>query len=99
MARQAEFIINGTSVMAELKKVDRKKIYGWSTVDVFDENIQRMEQISSKFEVNLVEKNAIDFIKYLKSISLPIKLLRLYSRWHVWWGSHTSCYKEIIWLN
>ena len=38
MARQAEFIINGTSVMAELKKVDRKKIYGWSTVDVFDEN-------------------------------------------------------------
>ena len=43
--------------------------------------------------------NEINFIKYLKSISLTIKLLRLYSRWHVWWGSHTSCYKEIIWLN
>ena len=24
--------------MAELKKVDRKKIYGWSTIEVFDEN-------------------------------------------------------------
>jgi hypothetical protein len=24
--------------MAELKKVDRKKIYGWSTIEVFDDN-------------------------------------------------------------
>jgi hypothetical protein len=24
--------------MAELKKVDRKKIYGWSTIEVFDQN-------------------------------------------------------------
>lgn len=38
MARKAEFLINGQSVLAELKKVDRKKIYGWSTVEVFDEN-------------------------------------------------------------
>ena len=38
MARKAEFSINGLSVMAELKKVDRKKIYGWSTIEVFDEN-------------------------------------------------------------
>jgi len=38
MARKAEFSINGQSIMAELKKVDRKKIYGWSTIDVFDEN-------------------------------------------------------------
>tara|TARA_B100000780_G_scaffold265835_1_gene221571 strand:+ start:692 stop:1294 length:603 start_codon:yes stop_codon:yes gene_type:complete len=37
MARKAEFSINGQIVMAELKKVDRKKIYGWSTIDVFDE--------------------------------------------------------------
>ena len=38
MGRKAEFSINGLSVMAELKKVDRKKIYGWSTIEVFDEN-------------------------------------------------------------
>ena len=38
MARKAEFSINGQSIMAELKKVDRKKIYGWSSVEVFDEN-------------------------------------------------------------
>ena len=38
MARKAEFSINGQSVMAEFKKVDRKKIYGWSSIDVFDEN-------------------------------------------------------------
>ena len=38
MARKAEFSINGHSIMAELKKVDRKKIYGWSTIEVFDEN-------------------------------------------------------------
>ena len=38
MARKAEFSINGLSVLAELKKVDRKKIYGWSTIEVFDEN-------------------------------------------------------------
>ena len=37
MARKAEFSINGHSVNAELKKIDRKKIYGWSTIDVFDE--------------------------------------------------------------
>jgi len=37
MARKAEFSINGHSVKAELKKIDRKKIYGWSTIDVFDE--------------------------------------------------------------
>ena len=38
MARKAEFSFNGLSVMAELKKVDRKKIYGWSTIEVFDQN-------------------------------------------------------------
>ena len=37
MARKSEFSINGHSVKAELKKIDRKKIYGWSTIDVFDE--------------------------------------------------------------
>ena len=38
MARKAEFSINGLSVMAELKKVDRKKIYGWSSIEAYDEN-------------------------------------------------------------
>ena len=38
MGRKAEFSINGLSVLAELKKVDRKKIYGWSTIEVFDQN-------------------------------------------------------------
>ena len=38
MARKAEFSINGLSVMAELNKVDRKNIYGWSTIEVFDQN-------------------------------------------------------------
>jgi hypothetical protein len=38
MARTAEFSINGLSVVAELKKVDRKKIYGWSSIEVYDEN-------------------------------------------------------------
>jgi hypothetical protein len=38
MARTAEFSINGLSVAAELKKVDRKKIYGWSSIEVYDEN-------------------------------------------------------------
>ena len=37
MARKAEFLINGKSFIAELKKVDRKKIYGWSVIEVFDE--------------------------------------------------------------
>lgn len=37
MARKAEFSINGQSFLAEFLKVDRKKIYGWSTVEVFDE--------------------------------------------------------------
>ena len=38
MARQAEFSFSGKSIKAELKKVDRKKIYGWSTIKVYDEN-------------------------------------------------------------
>lgn len=37
MGRKAEFLINGQSFLAEILKVDRKKIYGWSKVDVFDE--------------------------------------------------------------
>ena len=37
MARQAEFSFSGKSIKAELK-VDRKKIYGWSTIEVFDQN-------------------------------------------------------------
>ena len=38
MARTVEFSINSLSMTAELKKVDRKKIYGWSSIEVYDEN-------------------------------------------------------------
>ena len=38
MARKAEFTLNGKSVSAELKKVERKKIYGWSNIEVYDDN-------------------------------------------------------------
>jgi len=38
MARTVEFSINSLSMTAELKKVDRKKIYGWSKIEVYDEN-------------------------------------------------------------
>ena len=38
MARTAEFSINSLRMTAELKKVDRKKIYGWSKIEVYDEN-------------------------------------------------------------
>ena len=36
MARKAEFIINGQSFFAELQKVDRKKLYGWTDTEVKD---------------------------------------------------------------
>tara|TARA_B100001287_G_scaffold265563_1_gene258611 strand:- start:3755 stop:4360 length:606 start_codon:yes stop_codon:yes gene_type:complete len=38
MARQAEFSFSGKSIKAELKKVDRTKIYGWSSIEVYDQN-------------------------------------------------------------
>jgi hypothetical protein len=38
MAKQSIFEFDNISVSAELKKVDRKKIYGWSIIEVFDEN-------------------------------------------------------------
>ena len=38
MARKAEFLVNGRTFMVELKKVDRKNIYGWSSIEAFDEN-------------------------------------------------------------
>ena len=38
MARKAEFLLNGRTFMVELKKVDRKNIYGWSSIEVYDEN-------------------------------------------------------------
>ena len=38
MARKADLLMNGQSILVEFKKVDRKKIYGWSTIEVFDEN-------------------------------------------------------------
>ena len=41
MARQAEFSFSGTSIKAEFKKVDRKKIYGWTSIEVFDEDGSR----------------------------------------------------------
>ena len=38
MARKAEFLVNGRTFMVELKKVDRKNIYGWSSIEAYDEN-------------------------------------------------------------
>ncbi|MDA0677760.1 MAG: hypothetical protein O3B34_00885 [Bacteroidetes bacterium] len=38
MARKAEFLVNGRTLMVELKKVDRKNIYGWSSIEAYDEN-------------------------------------------------------------
>lgn len=38
MARKAEFLLNGRTFMVELKKVDRKNIYGWSSIEAYDEN-------------------------------------------------------------
>jgi hypothetical protein len=64
MARQAEFIINGTSVMAELKKVDRKKIYGWSTVDVFDENGSICKLASISDGVHVLPSGSSSLIKF-----------------------------------
>ena len=49
MARKAEFSINGQSIMAKLKKVDRIKIYGWSTIEVCDES-GSMVTLNSKGE-------------------------------------------------
>jgi len=37
MARKIDFVIDGTTYNSGLAKVDRKKIYGWSKVAVFDE--------------------------------------------------------------
>ena len=38
MARKAELIVNTKSLFVEFKKVDRKKIYGWSSIETFDDN-------------------------------------------------------------
>ena len=64
MARQAEFIINGTSVMAELKNVDRKKIYGWSTVEVFDENGSKCKLASISDGVHVLPSGSSSLIKF-----------------------------------
>ena len=64
MARQAEFIINRTSVMAELKKVDRKKIYGWSTVDVFDENGSKCKLASISDGIHVLPSGSSSLLKF-----------------------------------
>lgn len=64
MARQAEFIINGNSVMAELKKVDRKKIYGWSTIEVFDENGSKCTLASISDGVHVLPSGSSSLIKF-----------------------------------
>lgn len=64
MARQVEFIINGTSVMAELKKVDRKKIYGWSTVEVFDENGSKCKLASISDGVHVLPTGSSSLLKF-----------------------------------
>ena len=64
MARQAEFIINGTSVMAELKKVDRKKIYGWSTLEIFDENGSKCKLASISDGVHVLPSGSSSLIRF-----------------------------------
>tara|TARA_B100000683_G_scaffold267291_1_gene300720 strand:- start:7775 stop:8377 length:603 start_codon:yes stop_codon:yes gene_type:complete len=64
MARQVEFIINGTSVMAELKKVDRKKIYGWSSVEVFDENGSKCKLASISEGVHVLPSGSSSLLKF-----------------------------------
>ena len=64
MARQAEFIINGASVMAELKKVDRKKIYGWSTLEIFDENGSKCKLASISDGVHVLPSGSSSLIKF-----------------------------------
>ena len=64
MARQAEFIINGSSVMAELKKVNRKKIYGWSTVEVFDENGSKCKLASISDGVHVLPSGSSSLLKF-----------------------------------
>mgnify|MGYP006085113273 FL=1 len=64
MARQAEFIINGNSVMAELKKVDRKKIYGWSTIEVFDEDGSKCKLASISDGVHVLASGSSSLIKF-----------------------------------
>ena len=64
MARLVEFIINGTSVMAELKKVDRKKIYGWSSVEVFDENGSKCKLASISEGVHVLPSGSSSLLKF-----------------------------------
>jgi len=64
MARQAEFIINGKSVMAELKKVDRKKIYGWSTIEVFDEDGSKCKLASISDGLHVLPSGSSSLIKF-----------------------------------
>ena len=64
MARQAEFIINGASVMAELKKVDRKKIYGWSTLEIFDENGSKCKLASISDGVHVLPSGSSTLIRF-----------------------------------
>jgi hypothetical protein len=64
MARQVEFIINGISVTAELKKVDRKKIYGWSTVEVFDKNGSKCKLASISDGVHVLPSGSSSLLKF-----------------------------------
>jgi len=64
MAKQAEFIINGSSVMAELKKVDRKKIYGWSTIEVFDEKGSKCKLASISDGIHVLPSGSSSLLKF-----------------------------------
>jgi len=64
MARQVEFIINGISVTSELKKVDRKKIYGWSTVEVFDESGSKCKLASISDGVHVLPSGSSSLLKF-----------------------------------
>ena len=64
MGKQVEFIINGSSVMAELKKVDRKKIYGWSSIEVFDENGSKCKLASISDGVHVLPSGSSSLLKF-----------------------------------
>lgn len=55
-----KFLIFGCGSIGERHISNIINNFPQNEIDVFDENIQRMEQISSKFDVNVIEENAIE---------------------------------------
>ena len=64
MNKHVEFIINGKSVIASLKKVDRKKIYGWSTIEVLDQNGSKCQLASILDGVHVLSSGCTSTLKF-----------------------------------